>query len=60
MSEHALKPRNRLETLATIVTWAFWLAVVATVTTVILALLGKGPLFGAHIGGPAPPSRASA
>ena len=60
MSVSTLTPRKGLEPLATVVTWAFWLAVVATVTTVILALLGKGPLFGAHIGGPAPPSRASA
>jgi hypothetical protein len=49
-----LKPRNRLESLATVVTWAFWLAVVATALRVILALLGQGPLFGAHIGGPSP------
>ena len=49
-----LKPRNRLEPLATVVTWAFRFAVLATATTVILALLGRGPLFGAHIGGPSP------
>jgi hypothetical protein len=54
MSVSTLTPRNRLETLATVVTWAFWLAVVATVLRVILALLGRGPLVGAHIGGPSP------
>jgi hypothetical protein len=54
MSVSALKPRNRLETLATVVTWVFWLAVAATVTTVIRTLTGQGPLFGVHIGGPGP------
>ncbi len=49
-----LRPRNRLEPLATVITWAFWLAVAATALRVILALLGRGPLFGAHIGGPSP------
>jgi hypothetical protein len=49
-----LTPRNRLEPLATVVTWVFRLAVVATALRVILALLGRGPLFGAHIGGPSP------
>jgi hypothetical protein len=48
------KPRNRLEPLATLVTWVFRLAVLATAITVILALFGRGPLFGAHIGGPSP------
>src|ERR1700693_1022195 len=57
MSAPALTPRNRLESLATVVTWAFRLAVVATVLRVILALLGQGPLFGAHIGGPSPSLR---
>jgi hypothetical protein len=47
-----LTPRNRLEPLATVITWAFWLAVIATALRVVLALLGRGPLFGAHIGGP--------
>jgi hypothetical protein len=50
----ALSPRSRLEPLATVVTWVFWFAVVASATTVILALLGKAPLLGAHIGGPLP------
>jgi len=54
MSASTLKPGNRLEPLATVVTWAFRLAVLATATRVILALLGQGPLFGAHIGGPSP------
>jgi hypothetical protein len=49
-----LTPRSRLEPLATVVTWVFRLAVLATVTTVVLALFGRGPLFGAHIGGPSP------
>jgi hypothetical protein len=44
-----LKPRNRLEPLATVVTWAFRFAVVATALRVILALLGRGPLVGAHM-----------
>ena len=47
-------PRNRLEPLATVVTGVFWVAVLATATTVIRTLTGQGPLFGAHIGGPAP------
>jgi hypothetical protein len=47
-----LRPRNRLQPLATLVTWVFRLAVVATVLRVILALFGHGPWFGAHIGGP--------
>jgi hypothetical protein len=54
MSAATLKPRNRLEPVATLVTWAFWLVVVATALRVILALLGRGPLFGVHIGGPSP------
>jgi hypothetical protein len=37
-----------------VVTWVFRLAVVATALRVVLALLGQGPLFGAHIGGPSP------
>jgi hypothetical protein len=49
-----LKPRNRLEPLATVVTWVFRFAVVATSLRLTLALLGQGPLFGAHIGGPSP------
>jgi hypothetical protein len=48
------RPRNRLEPLAAVVTWAFRLAVAATALRVILALFGRGPLFGAHIGGPSP------
>jgi len=54
MSASTLSQRNRLEPLAKLVTWLFWVAVVATAVTVILALLGQGPLFGAHIGGPSP------
>ena len=57
MSASTLKPltlRNGLEPLATVVTWVFRLAVLATTLRVILALLGHGPLFGAHIGGPSP------
>jgi hypothetical protein len=54
MSVATLTPRNQLEPLATVVTWAFRLAVAATAVRVILALLGQGPLFGAHIGGPSP------
>ena len=49
-----LTPRNRLEPLAALVTWVFWFAVAAAVLRVILALLGRGPLAGAHIGGPGP------
>jgi len=56
MSAPTLKPRNRLEPLATVVTWAFRFAVLATATRVILALLGQGPWFGAHVGGPIPSS----
>jgi hypothetical protein len=47
-------PRNQLQPLVTVVTWVFWIAVLATATTVIRNLTGQGPLFGAHIGGPAP------
>jgi hypothetical protein len=54
MSTSTLSQRNRLEPLANLVTWVFWVAVLATAITVILALLGQGPLFGAHIGGPSP------
>jgi hypothetical protein len=54
MSASTLTPGNRLEPLATVVTWAFGFAVVASALRVILALLGRGPLFGAHIGGPSP------
>jgi hypothetical protein len=46
-----LKPRNRLETLATVVTWVFWFAVLATGLRVILALFGQHPWF--VFGGPA-------
>jgi len=52
MSATAVKPRSRLETLATVVTWVFWLVVAATVLRVVLALFGQGPWFGAHAGGP--------
>jgi hypothetical protein len=48
----ALKPRNRLQPLATVVTWVFWLAVAATASTLIRDLTGQGFLFGAHVGGP--------
>ena len=54
MSVSTLRPRNRLQPLATVVTWVFWLAVLATATTLIRALTGQGPFFGAHIGGPSP------
>jgi hypothetical protein len=54
MSVSTLTPRNRLESLATVITWAFRLAVAATALRVILALFGHGPLLGAHIGGPSP------
>jgi hypothetical protein len=52
MSATTVKPRNRLEILATVVTWVFWLVVAATVLRVVLALFGHGPWFGAHVGGP--------
>ena len=52
MSAATLTPRNRLDPLATVVTWVFRLAIVATAVRVILALLGQGPLCGAHVGGP--------
>jgi hypothetical protein len=54
MSVSTLRPRNRLQPLATVVTWVFWIAVLATATTVIRALTGQGPFLGAHIGGPSP------
>ncbi|MGO8884033.1 MAG: hypothetical protein ACLPUO_16325 [Streptosporangiaceae bacterium] len=40
-----VKPRNRLEALATVVTWVFWFAVVATALQVIVALTRSGALF---------------
>jgi len=52
MSASILKPRNRLEPLATVVTWAFRFVLLATALRVILALFGQGPWFGAHVGGP--------
>jgi hypothetical protein len=52
MSATTVKPRSRLEILATVITWVFWLVVVATTFRVILALFGQGPWFGAHVGGP--------
>ena len=40
-----VKPRNRLQLLATVVTWVFWFAVVATALQVIVALTRSGALF---------------
>jgi hypothetical protein len=40
-----VKPRNRLQTLATVVTWVFWFAVVATALELILALTRSGALL---------------
>ena len=40
-----VKPRNRLQTLATVVTWVFWLGVVATAAELILALTRSGALL---------------
>jgi hypothetical protein len=37
-----VKPRNRLQTLATVVTWVFWLAAVVTVAELLLALTRSG------------------
>jgi hypothetical protein len=51
MSASALKQRNRLEPLATVVTWVFWFAVLATGLRVILALFGQHPWL--VLGGPA-------
>jgi hypothetical protein len=48
MSASALtpaKPRNRLQSLATVVTWVFWLAVAVTALQVILALTRSGALL---------------
>ena len=39
------RPRNRLQTLATVVTWVFWLAVAVTALQVILALTRSGALL---------------
>ena len=39
------KPRNRLETLATVLAWVFWLAVAVTALQVILALSRSGALL---------------
>jgi hypothetical protein len=46
-----VKPRNRLQLLATVVTWVFWLAVLATGFGIIQALFGQGHSIG--VGGPA-------
>jgi hypothetical protein len=46
-----VKPRNRLQLLATVVTWVFWFAVVATGFRIIEALFGQGHSIG--VGGPA-------
>jgi hypothetical protein len=40
-----VKPRNRLETLATVLTWVFWLAVAVTALQLIPALTRTGVLF---------------
>jgi len=45
MSAPALKPRNRLQPLATVVTWVFWLAVAVAALQVILALSRSGALL---------------
>ena len=45
MSAPALKPRNRLQPLATVVTWVFWLAVAVAALQVILALSRSGTLL---------------
>jgi hypothetical protein len=42
MSVSTLRPRSRLQPLATVVTWVFWIAVLATATTVIRAHTGSG------------------
>jgi hypothetical protein len=39
------KPRNRLETLATVLAWVFWLAVAVTALQLILALSRSGALL---------------
>ncbi len=57
MPTATLKPRKRLQPLATVMTWVFWIAVLSSVTTVMRTLTGQGPLFGAHIGGPSPALR---
>ena len=50
-----VKPRNRLQTLATVATWVFWLGVVATAAELILALTRSGALLI-----PVPPSQPTA
>jgi len=45
MSAPTLKPRNRLQPLATAVTWVFWLAVAVAALQVILALSRSGTLL---------------
>jgi hypothetical protein len=40
-----VKPRNRLQPLATLLTWVFWIAVVATALQMIVALTRSGALF---------------
>jgi hypothetical protein len=40
-----VKPRNRLETIVTVLTWVFWLAVAVTALQVILALSRSGTLL---------------
>jgi len=45
MSASTLKPRNRLQPLATVVTWVFWLAAAVAALQVILALTRSGALL---------------
>jgi hypothetical protein len=52
MSTTAVKPKNPLEPLATLVSWAWAVAFLGTVARVIFAVLGKGPRFGWGGGGP--------
>jgi hypothetical protein len=40
-----VKPRNRLETIVTVLTWVFWLAVAVTALQVILAMSRSGALL---------------
>ena len=41
----SVRPRNRLQSLATVLTWVFWLAVAVTALQVILALTRSGTLL---------------
>jgi hypothetical protein len=49
MSASTLKPRNRLQPLATLTAWVFWLFTVGTALQLIVAVTRTGELFGPNL-----------